>query len=535
MNKLIWNLIKFAPAVLAAGFAMTGASAVKAESTQEMLDQIQQYSTTGQAANTMGQVNSISQLRDVAPGDWAFSALRNLVERYDCLDGYPNRTFQGNRALTRYEFAAGLNACMEQMERLITTGSTNVTPPDLGQINRLLDEFEAELATLGTRVDNLEGRLGEVEDNQFSTTTKLKGEAIFTIASPFDNPTGSENTTFSQRTRLNFDSSFTGKDNLHLRLEQGNFGRFGATTPPTYGGSNSARLGADENTDGNVEVTDLWYSFPVGDAITMHLGASKTEFEDVVSDLYNPYMESSGSGSLTRFLRRNPAVYRMGGENQTVAANIDLSDNFGVDLAYTVENGNNPADGNGLFDGDYAALAQLNWKPSDKVGLGLTYVRSYEQDGSVNLSGSTVSADGTINPSSPLGGGTGVNADRFGVQANLGITDGINLAGWFGIVDAQATTGTADAQVTNWATNLSFPNFGKDGAVLNFGFGQPPKITGGSVAQNTDTSYIAEINYKYPVNKNISITPGVYAVFNPDHNNNNDTIVVGAVRTTFKF
>ncbi|NJN75164.1 MAG: iron uptake porin, partial [Synechococcaceae cyanobacterium RL_1_2] len=359
MNKLIWNLVKFAPAVLAAGLVMTGASAVKAESNQEMLDQIQKYSTTGQAVNTMGQVNSISQLRDVAPGDWAFSALRNLVERYDCLDGYPNRTFQGNRALTRYEFAAGLNACMEQMERLITTGSTNVEPTDLSQITRLVDEFEAELATLGTRVDNLEGRLGEVEDNQFSTTTKLKGEAIFTLATGLDGPNVSafnDNTTLSQRTRLNFESSFTGKDNLHLRLEQGNFGRFGV--------SNSARLGADENTDGAVELTDLWYSFPVGDAITMHLGASKTEFEDVVTDLYNPYMESSGSGSLTRFLRRNPAVYRIGdNENQTVAANLELSDQFSVDLAYTAAKGNDPAGRNGLFNGDNAALAQLNWNP----------------------------------------------------------------------------------------------------------------------------------------------------------------------------
>ncbi|HBB32401.1 MAG TPA: hypothetical protein DC064_11540, partial [Cyanobacteria bacterium UBA9273] len=44
------------------------------------------------------------------PGDWAYEALRSLVERYGCIAGYPDGTFRGNRAMTRYEFAAGLNA-----------------------------------------------------------------------------------------------------------------------------------------------------------------------------------------------------------------------------------------------------------------------------------------------------------------------------------------------------------------------------------------------------------------------------------------
>ncbi|NES87212.1 MAG: S-layer homology domain-containing protein, partial [Moorea sp. SIO2B7] len=56
----------------------------------------------------MEQVNKVYQLRDVQPTDWAFEALRNLVERYGCIAGYPNGTFRGNRALSRSEFAAGL-------------------------------------------------------------------------------------------------------------------------------------------------------------------------------------------------------------------------------------------------------------------------------------------------------------------------------------------------------------------------------------------------------------------------------------------
>src|SRR5919199_5534672 len=65
--------------------------------------------TTGEP---MEQVTSVSQLSDVKPSDWAFEALRSLVERYGCIAGYPNGTFRGNRAMSRYEFAAGLNACL---------------------------------------------------------------------------------------------------------------------------------------------------------------------------------------------------------------------------------------------------------------------------------------------------------------------------------------------------------------------------------------------------------------------------------------
>ena len=59
------------------------------------------------------QVTNVNQLRDVYPTDWAYEALRSLVDRYGCIVGYPNQTYRGNRALSRYEFAAGLNACLE--------------------------------------------------------------------------------------------------------------------------------------------------------------------------------------------------------------------------------------------------------------------------------------------------------------------------------------------------------------------------------------------------------------------------------------
>ncbi|MDP8965093.1 MAG: iron uptake porin, partial [Cyanobacteriota bacterium] len=137
-----------------------------------VLDPINQNSPEDNS-NALDQVTNVSQLRDVSPGDWAYEALRSLVERYGCIAGYPDGTFRGNRATTRYEFAAGLNACLNQVERLITSSTEGfVRRQDLETLQRLVSEFRTELTALGGRVDTLEGRTAFLEERQFSTTTK---------------------------------------------------------------------------------------------------------------------------------------------------------------------------------------------------------------------------------------------------------------------------------------------------------------------------------------------------------------------------
>ena len=48
--------------------------------------------------SSLAQINSVSSLSDVQPTDWAYEALRSLVERYGCIVGYPDQTYRGNRA-----------------------------------------------------------------------------------------------------------------------------------------------------------------------------------------------------------------------------------------------------------------------------------------------------------------------------------------------------------------------------------------------------------------------------------------------------
>jgi len=77
-------------------------------------------------------VTSVSQLSDVKPTDWAFTALQSLVERYGCIAGYPDSTFRGSKSLARYEFAAGLNACLDKINEIISAGlADKVSKEDL--------------------------------------------------------------------------------------------------------------------------------------------------------------------------------------------------------------------------------------------------------------------------------------------------------------------------------------------------------------------------------------------------------------------
>ncbi|MFO8237483.1 MAG: iron uptake porin, partial [Prochlorococcaceae cyanobacterium] len=104
------------------------------------IDELTRYSDS----SALDQVTSISQFPDVQPTDWAYQALSNLIERYGCVAGYPDGTFKGQRAMTRFEAAALLNACLDRV--------TEVTD----ELKRLMAEFERELAILKGRVDGLE-------------------------------------------------------------------------------------------------------------------------------------------------------------------------------------------------------------------------------------------------------------------------------------------------------------------------------------------------------------------------------------------
>jgi Carbohydrate-selective porin, OprB family/S-layer homology domain len=546
MSKLLWQLIKTTPVAL--GVSLLAANPGLAQNANVM-DELNNYTQEmgnvdayQELDDSMAQVNSVSQLRDVSPGDWAFEALRNLVERYGCIAGYPDRTFRGNQALTRYEFAAGLNACLQQIERLIGSGDRGMTEEEMQQLQRLTQEFQAELAAIGARVDNLEARVGVLEDNQFSTTTKLSGEVLFTAAGAFgDQKSGGGNIddqiTLSDRVRLNFDTSFTGKDRLRTRLTAGNFNSLAGAT-----GTDMARLGHDQGGGNNVFIEDLYYRFPLGDKVRVWVGTTGLDLDDIF-DVHNPYFEDSGLGAMSRFNRRNPLVYR-GTEGAGAGVKFKFNDTLALTALYLADgdSASDPTGGNGLFNGAYSAGAQLDVNIADKFDVGLTYVYGYQPAGNVNLSGST----GSELAKRPFTNTIGTSGHHIGLSGQFQVTPKISLGAFGGYVNARAEeSGFTDlgfvssddsADIWTWGANIAILDLLGEGNVLGLAGGQTPKLTNSDIGvDNSGTSHLIEAQYRLKVNDNITITPSVYVVLEPDHVDGASDIWVGAIRTTFRF
>lgn len=506
------------------------------------LNQINQYVREGRSSKD--QVTSVSQFSDVRPTDWAYQALKSLVERYGCIVGYPDKTYRGNRALTRWEFAAGLNACLDKIQELIAAATADfVRKEDLETVKRLQEEFAAELASLRGRVDALEVRTATLEKQQFSTTTKLSGEAIFAISDEFAQP-GRNEAVFQDRVRLTLSSSFSGKDKLIVRLAAGNANLFnefdlaGNRVGPLTEGSQTFNT----NAGGNNSVSADWvsYYFPLGENIQVYVPAVGGLLYDLAPTSAG-YLEDydGGNGALSLFAQRNP-IYDIGsgaGAGITFGAGKPIS----LTAMYLSSTANNPNDGQGLFDGSYSALGQITFAPNDKFSASLTYVNAFQKGvddnnvfrgGVFNAGGPAIV--GTPTPANFLGigltGSQGVNVNAGGLSAVYKFSDAFAINGWVSYFKLDGLSdGNDPIDAWSYALGLSFPDFGKKGNMLGLFAGVPP--------YRTDVGEIpihVEGLYRIRLNDNISVTPGVIWVINQGQNSDKDALI-GTLRTTFTF
>ncbi len=498
------------------------------------LSQVAQYSSEG-VGNAQAQVTSISQLSDVQPTDWAFQALQSLVERYGCIAGYPDGTYKGSRALTRYEFAAGMNACLDRISELIASSTADLaTKEDLATLQRLQEEFAAELATLRGRVDSLEARTAELEAHQFSTTTKLRGETIFQVGIPIENGNNSssrvdDQVNFGYRVRLNLDTSFTGKDLLRARLQALDFSNpssFAANSRSTQWFLSSSSPTA--TTDNNVKIDDLYYRFPLGIA-RVSIWANSLETNDFFTSEISP-LSNNGSGALLRFGR--PAQYDFFNGNAGATVALRFTDNLILDLGYAGGGSGTSSSStlpkNGLFDGNYSAVAQLNYL-SPFVDAAVTYGNTYRRNG---FFGFRDSIDATDTGSPEV-------ANVYAGQINFKFGS-IQIGGGGAYIPIRRI-GTGDYDVWSFQGTLAFTDFGGKGNLLGILAGIAPYAAGvptDTVVNsrfNQRNNFVAEVFYRFNVNDNIAITPSLIYMDSPGNSNTNDNTFVGAIRTTFKF
>jgi len=501
-----------APETAAAGelASLNGREAISDYMEQQEIDELKAW-------RSKNQVTSVNQFSDIRPTDWAYQALSNLVEKYGCVAGYPNGTYKGGQAMTRFEAAALLNACLDRV--------TEVTD----ELQRLMDEFKKELAVLKGRVDGLETKVGTLEAQQFSTTTKLRGEASFIIGGlPNNNATvggtGADSnnrrnaTTFNYDYRLSFDTSYTGKDLLRGRLRSGNF------TAPFGSSSNIFHLDKATGTDSDVRIDRLFYTFPVGNEVKLTAGALVRNTE-LLS--FRPQVYDSG---LLDFFGLSGAT---GTYNKATGAG------FGFQWKQNVKKGNPFL----TFDASYISSR----------GFGDSSIGAFSEDSGINVTtqlgargqnwgaalayrygtdGSQVGRDGNL-ASSLVSLTTGQTSNSVSIGAFWQPTDASwmpSISAGYGFSDVSSSSA---GDIQSWMVGFQWKDVFQKGNNAGFAFGQAP-FASNTNAANSRESLLWEFFYKYQVTDKISITPGIF--YAPSYQPaGGDSTWGGVIQTTFRF
>jgi hypothetical protein len=499
----------------------------------------------GNRAN-LAQINSVAELSDVDPNSWAFQALKSLVERYGCIEGYPSKKYLGNRPLSRYEFAAGLNACLEKVsEQIAAATSTLATKDDLAAVQRLQEEFKAELTALRGRVDVLEAKTKELEAQQFSTTVKLDGSAVFAVqggsaggdivqggasgavGDGVVRPGGSANTTFIGRTSLNLRTSFMGKDELLIRLRGVTGQEITSSFPgivPGVADSLGTLLyaGAFDGSTPNVQTTGnaavafdkIRYVTPLfSDNFRFFIGPRIEHFEIIDTNSFaNDEEEDFSSG----FFVNNPLIIAL---FAGPGAGFDwkISDQFSLRGAYIASQGGSSA-GNGfggLTGSNTNGSVELEFRPSETSKIKLQYSAYTLQE---------------QEPGQPPN--TPSKTDAFGINAEWAITPSVGIFGRYGLGTQKLfTPDVADNNLTTWQLGLAFPDLFAPGNTLAIAAGQPVRAT--NKANGSETDY--ELYYSFRLNDRITLTPDLQIISQPGNVAGNSTLVLGTLRAVFKF
>jgi CO/xanthine dehydrogenase FAD-binding subunit len=522
--------------------SLNGRAAVSSYAQQQVEDRFMAW-------ESRNQVTSVNQFSDVQPTDWAYQALSNLVEKYGCVAGYPDGTFKGKQALSRYEAAALLNSCLDRV-----TEATD-------ELQKLLSEFKVELATIKGRIDKLDSKVGKLEAQQFSTTTKLSGEASFILGGVPNfgyrnkgTDTGSVgNTTFNYDVRLNFDTSYTGKDLLRTRLRAGNFsnlplGNAGSRSGADRGG-NPFFLDKAATTNNAVTIDRIYYTFPVNQTTKLTIGALvrnteiswlPTAYRSQILDFTGlagapgVYNKATGAGVGLQWQQK----VKKGQPAWIFNANYIAGSSTTTSGTGTVSSTGAASSADGVFNdvSGLNALAQLGYKASN---WGAAFGYRYGTQNSAVRVGNGVAGDA-------LAYGQSSNSIAFSAYwqpKKTGFIPSISAGYGYTFVDGNppgttAATARANAQSSrSWSVGLQWDDAFVKSNSAGISFGQPANAAGASGS----SPWLAEFFYKIQATDNISITPAVFYGSGINTQSTNAASALsytgwgGVVQTTFRF
>jgi Carbohydrate-selective porin, OprB family len=453
----------------------------------------------------------------VKPGDWSYTALQGVASKYGC------NANLNNQPVSQLEFARSLNTCLVAVEPMLAQQPNSVTIADLEVIKRLTQEFRAQLTEIDGRISGTDKRIVQAQANQFSTTTKLKGEAIFNLTSTLSGA-NSNNAILGDRVRLLFETSFNGKDRLWTRLATGNQGSITGNLKngATPEGSQVVEFGVNNA----VSVDWLAYQFPVNNT-NVYIPAFNGGHSDYAPTYGSNFDDfTGGNGALSTFAEASP-IYKIGA-GAGIATNLPISETGlkSISVGYLASNANSNGASKGLFNGDYAFLGQLNFKLSDKLDAGLTYVNSYHTAGNP-LYGFGISPALAGSSQANFNAST-MTANSYGAAFVYKASDTLAFNGF--VLNTSANKATIGKQdIWSYGAGLSLPNVDGKGSLMGLLVGaEPYDGAAGS------TPYHIEGFYKYKFSDNLSVTPGLIYLTAPNQTTGNGALI-GVVRTTFTF
>ena len=455
------------------------------------------------------QVSHVGDVSDIQPTDWAYQALRNLIERYGCVSGDPGGLFTGARAISRYEAAALLDACLERI--------STVTD----EVKALVAAFANERATLQGRANALTARVGMLDAQQFSTTTTFSVEANMVVGanqfsgSANDLITTSRNnygaTTFNYDIRISLNTSFNGQDLLHTRLRAGNFD----IASNSFYGAGPSRLSqlevAFEQLEGDsiVAIDRLYYKFPLGQ-FTFILGAI-VEQDDMLAMYPSVYPNSTVLDMFT--MAGTPVSYDF---NLGPGAGLWWKqDAWSLSLSYIAQDGfiGNPGLGGiGTQSSRASTTVQLGYQ-KDQWGLALIYtaIQGEVYPYSTNFLQTSLSRPGLFQT---------VGLSGYWQPQNSGWLPSISAGAEITQFDYSPTaTRPNDSVAANsvaWSVGLQWLDVLSAGNAAGLALGQAPHainlLNGGGV---NDTNWMWEWWFKLQISDSISVTPALFYLWRP--------------------
>lgn len=462
----------------------------------------------------MAQVQSVDELSDVSPTDWAYQAVKALVEKYGVISGYADGTFRGDRPLTRYEFAAAVRQVISQVEQQLNQVDLVQAREDFAILRRAIETDTAIAADLQKRLAQLDNQLTQLTQQQFSPTSKLTGQTVGVITDG-----SNANTTILSRTRLTIQTSFAPNSLLVTQLESGN------NSNDAIGQAHDRRqnllgtqglLAGGGGTDyvgfgSNLRISKLYYSFQPAKDLSLTIGSNLAP-RDFID--YNRYANDSATNFSSSFFANNPLIVqnsidRPGGAGAVLVwkpSRLPLT----LRALYVAADADRPQGGiteGGLFGDRNQGSLELEYPIRKNFIVRLQYTQATVNN--TNISAGGINAEVLINRQFGVFG-------RFGFARYNGFNSALNQ--------------DLDLHPKTWAIGATIRRLFIPGSTAGFAIGQP--FVERDLGNATQTNF--ELYYSFLLNDNISFTPALMLVTNPNNRDGN-SVFQGAVRVVYSF